>query len=403
MFYRGLIKRTFCELRRCIFINNNLKNFGCRLRSTTMTTMSAPIAEGEVDSQQMVSSESYQDISNNNEESSAGWFSNRTWGRWSPTSAKLLQQAEESILSCIKTKYEGKFVPITSEDKLWTIKLNPSEASDKTPVVLVHGFASGVGLWSLNLDALSEKQPLYAFDMLGFGRSSRPKMPNDPELAEKEFVDAMEKWRSKVGIEKMVLVGHSLGGYLTYSYSIQHPERVQHLVLADPWGFSEKPPAEELRFPLWIRAIGAVATAFNPLSSIRAAGPWGPRLLKRARGDLSKKFIKLFDDDRICTYIYHCNAQQPSGEEAFKSMSQMLGWAVNPMVRRVEQLSKKVPVTAIYGEDSWMNRAGGEKLKDIRKDAYTKVHVLKEAGHHVYADRTTAFNGIIRDICDEVD
>lgn len=74
MFYRislqlhGLIKRTFCELRRCIFINNNLKNFGCRLRSTTMTTMSAPIAEGEVDSQRMVSSESDQDISNNNEE-----------------------------------------------------------------------------------------------------------------------------------------------------------------------------------------------------------------------------------------------------------------------------------------------------------------------------------------------
>ena len=56
-------------------------------------------------------------------------------------------------------------------------------------------------------------------------------------------------------------------------------------------------------------------------------------------------------------------------------MSQMLGWAVNPMVRRVEQLSKNVPVTAIYGEDSWMNKAGGEKLKDIRKDAYTKVHV----------------------------
>ncbi len=113
--------------------------------------------------------------------------------------------------------------------------------------------------------------------MLGFGRSSRPKLPADAEFAEQEFVNAIEAWRQNMGIEKMILVGHSFGGYLTYAYGIRHPSRVRHLVLADPWGFPKQPDESdpENQLPLWARAIRAVISPFNPLSSIRAAGPLG--------------------------------------------------------------------------------------------------------------------------------
>ena len=178
--------------------------------------------------------------------------------------------------SALKTPYEGQYVPINSEDKLWTISFNPSN-SKKTPIVLIHGFGSGVGLWCQNLDALSKARPVHAFDMIGFGRSSRPKLPYDAELAEQEFVNAIESWRQEMGIEKMILLGHSFGGYLTYAYSIRHPSRISHVVLADPWGFPKKPDESdpENRLPLWARAIRAMISPFNPLSSIRAAGPLG--------------------------------------------------------------------------------------------------------------------------------
>ncbi|XP_038076232.1 (Lyso)-N-acylphosphatidylethanolamine lipase-like [Patiria miniata] len=362
------------------------------------------ISEGprEIDIQEPKSSPSNDPTVGDNN-NSCSWIG--SLARWRPTSVNLLEKAEEKILSCVKAKYESNFVYINEEDKLRTLKFNPSKsgADDKTPIVLVHGFGSGVALWSLNFEDLSRRRPVYAFDLLGFGRSSRSAIPQDAEQAETEFVNSIENWRSKVGIEKMVLVGHSFGGYLTYSYSIRHPERVKHLVLADPWGFPEKPPPEELQFPLWVRAIGAVAMRFNPLSSIRAAGPLGPRLLKRVRGDLDKKFKTLFDGDLISNYIYHCNAQQPSGEMAFKSMAHMIGWAVNPMIQRAEQLSSDVPVTMIYGDKSWMDSNSGNDLKFRRKGAYVKIHILKGAGHHVYADRTQTFNKIISEIGDEVD
>lgn len=54
--------------------------------------------------------------------------------------------------------------------------------------------------------------------------------------AENFFITALDKWREKMGLEKVVLMGHSMGGYLAATYALQHPERVQHLILVCPAG-----------------------------------------------------------------------------------------------------------------------------------------------------------------------
>jgi abhydrolase domain-containing protein 4 len=59
----------------------------------------------------------------------------------------------------------------------------------------------------------------------GFARSSRPNFSTDPEVAEKQMVQALEAWRQEVRLNNMVLLGHSLGAFLATSYSISHPDR----------------------------------------------------------------------------------------------------------------------------------------------------------------------------------
>ena len=175
----------------------------------------------------------------------------------------------------VQQRFVSYFVSVFNGNKIRTIE-TPIK-SNRLPLVLLHGFGAGVGFWTLNIDSLSEEQRLYAVDVLGFGRSSRPTFPSDGAEAEKVFIQSIEEWREKVGLEKFILLGHSFGGYLACSYSLAHPERVQHLILADPWGMPEKPPPGEEHYevPRWAKVVAALISPFNPLAAVRIAGPWG--------------------------------------------------------------------------------------------------------------------------------
>lgn len=89
--------------------------------------------------------------------------------------------------------------------------------SSNVPIVLLHGFAAGIAFWLMNLEEISEDRPLYAMDLLGFGRSSRSTFSADAETIEQEFVDSIEKWRETMKIDRMILLGHSFGGFLATS------------------------------------------------------------------------------------------------------------------------------------------------------------------------------------------
>ncbi|KAJ6643804.1 (Lyso)-N-acylphosphatidylethanolamine lipase, partial [Pseudolycoriella hygida] len=306
-----------------------------------------------------------------------GWF--LSWLNWnSTTSLTMLRSAEKRILSYVKTAYRGFYVdigPVVGEaDKVWTISMNTQ--SPKVPLVMLHGMGAGVAFWVLNLDSLAVHRPVYAIDILGFGRSSRPTFTNDAVIAEKQFVKSIEEWRREMNIQQMILLGHSLGGYLATSYTLSYPHRVKHLILADPWGFQEKP--KEIKAPLWVRAIGTVVAPFNPLWALRAAGPYGQWVVEKMRPDILRKFTEVIAGDEeninvMAQYIHQCNAQNPAGESAFHSMMSGFGWARHPMLRRMQNVRHDMPITLLYGSRSWIDKSSWELLKAARKPNYVNV------------------------------
>ncbi|XP_066139379.1 (Lyso)-N-acylphosphatidylethanolamine lipase-like [Euwallacea fornicatus] len=325
-------------------------------------------------------------------------------GWWTKYSENKLVEIESSILSAIKTTYKTWFVPIGSvvgnDDKIWTISLN--EESKNTPLVMLHGFAAGIGFWIKNFDEIARDRPVYAIDLLGFGRSSRPVFGKDCETAEKQWVDTLEEWRKQVNLDKFILLGHSFGGYLATSYAISHPDRVRHLILADPWGFAEKPPNYKppTRFRV-LRVLLYPLYCFNPLSSVRGAGPWGPALVKRMRNDIAMRYKDTLEDTSVITdYIYQCNSQYPSGETAFNSFVKDLTFSKNPMADRYDTIHESTPITVVYGKESWIDQSPAFVLQEQREDInYVKVAVIPDAGHHIYSDQPDLFNEFVRETC----
>ena len=65
-----------------------------------------------------------------------------------------------------------------------------------------------------------------------------------------------------------------------------------------------------------------------------------------------------------------------SGEVAFKSLS--LGpfiWAKNPMINRLEMLPKEIPISILYGSDTWMDKTAGYLIQSTRDPSYVSVQV----------------------------
>ncbi|XP_059478808.1 (Lyso)-N-acylphosphatidylethanolamine lipase isoform X2 [Neocloeon triangulifer] len=331
-----------------------------------------------------------------------------SWFKWSPVSHNKLRQAEKKIFSVLKTEYRGCYVDIGpavgNEDKIWTISVN--EHCPGTPLVMLHGMGSGSALWVLNLDTIAKQRPVYCIDLLGFARSSRPNFSTDPEVAEKQMVQAIEAWRHEVRLNDMILLGHSLGAFLATSYSISYPDRVKHLILADPWGFPERPNdvlSNKVSLPIWVKAIAFVVSPLNPLWAVRASGPLGPWLIQKARPDIMRKFAPVLGDDTsiVGQYIYQCNAQSPTGESAFHAMMTGFGWAKRPMLNRIQHLREDVPMSILYGSRSWVDNAAGEIIRSKRPEgSYLNVQIISGAGHHVYADRCEIFNRIVIETVD---
>jgi cardiolipin-specific phospholipase len=123
------------------------------------------------------------------------------------------------------------------------------DSSSSRTLVMLHGWGTGMGLWFENLDVISSLPGwnVHVLDNPGMGRSTRETFnisqhKDDPDgrkmVAETEewYLSRLEAWREKKGLERFVLLGHSLGGYIASIYAMKYPNRVERLILVSPVG-----------------------------------------------------------------------------------------------------------------------------------------------------------------------
>lgn len=117
-------------------------------------------------------------------------------------------------------------------------------------VLLTHGYGADRRMWDQNIPVLAPLGPTVAWDMRGHGESDAP---DDPALYSHELtLGDMEALLDAIGAETAVLVGMSLGGFLSLGLQLRCPERVAGLVLVDTGPGFKSSDARE-RWNVWAR------------------------------------------------------------------------------------------------------------------------------------------------------
>ena len=381
------------------------------------------------------------------------------------------------------------------------------EETDQNLVIL-HGYGAGLGFFYKNFEGLSRVKgwKVYALDLLGMGRSSRPPFrihskdrQDSITEAESWFIDALEEWRVQRKLDRFTLLGHSLGGYMAVAYALKYPGHLNKLVLASPVGIPEDPYAVNADMPEPSEStlanefsqdqddttnnpnpkipqnakrgdnnnfLNARSTAqqnskagdktppiaprkplpkwltylwdanISPFSLVRWSGPLGPRFVS---GWTSRRFSHLAPNEAqaLHDYAYSLFRQRGSGEYALAYILAPGAFARSPLIRRIHGVGRQIiapngtttssvqtaeqrrengiPVILMYGENDWMDIAGGyaaeEKMGGAKKKALqnasteekendngsVKVMIIKKAGHHVYLDGWEEFNEVMRE------
>lgn len=98
-----------------------------------------------------------------------------------------------------------------------------------TPVLLLHGWPQTSFAWRRLVPLLGGNYDLIVPDLPGFGYSSKP----DAGFDKKTIAKRLRSFVHALGLTRIAIVGHDLGGHVAYAYAAQWPQEVSHLVFIE--------------------------------------------------------------------------------------------------------------------------------------------------------------------------
>lgn len=109
------------------------------------------------------------------------------------------------------------------------------QLSRKPTIICIHGIGSAIETWSLNVEALAEHHRVYALDLMGSGRTGQP----NGSYSLMRFAQFLKAFADALNLDRLILIGNSLGGGVALQFALLYPQQVEKLVLVNSLGFGQ--------------------------------------------------------------------------------------------------------------------------------------------------------------------
>lgn len=232
-----------------------------------------------------------------------------------------------------------------------------------TPILFLHGWLGSWRYWFPTMEVVANDFRAYSFDFWGFGDSPRPKTPENIQ----DYSDQIIRFLNELGIDRISLVGHSMGGMVALHTAINYPNRVVCVVTV-----GAPIDGHSLSIPLKL-------TNYRFFANTLAKWPW-----------LRRKLFRFFMGE----------TEDPAEEEiiadSVKATAKTIRSTIGSMLKtdlRQELPRLRVPALIIHGcrDDIVQPR----QVDLFAASPSAQVMLLPHSRHFPFLDNATFFNQIL--------
>lgn len=232
------------------------------------------------------------------------------------------------------------------------------------PVILLHGWLGSWGYWLKTMESLKNQYRCYALDFWGFGDSGKRRSSYHVT----DFVNLVEQFMDRLGIESAPIVGHSMGGTVAILLALTKPECVQKAIV-----------------------VGSPIVGDSLNIFLRLAGkPWIASLVWRMPAALQLG-IKIWSPYVVKDWpqwykMITRDLSQTTLEAFFLSINSLHKTDLRPQLPAITR-----PIMGIYGVDDIVVQPNQAELID-KNVPVSRVKMMTASGHFPMLDEPQNFN-----------
>ncbi|HEX6551973.1 MAG TPA: alpha/beta hydrolase [Ktedonobacteraceae bacterium] len=257
-----------------------------------------------------------------------------------------------------------------------------------SPVVLLHGAGldSAALSWGEVIGPLSMHHRIFAPDLPGYGQSSRPDIRYTIDF----YVIVVNHLLDILHLEKVNLVGLSLGGAIALALTLHAPTRVEKLVLVDTYGIQDKLAAQRLSY-LYVHLPFLDELSYWLIGRSRSLVRWS--LL----AGLIYNPTRL--PDELVDQVYQA-AREPGAGKAFISLQRSdVRWSGlrSDFTHKLHEIT--VPTLIVHGaEDTAVPLAYAQRAKALIP--HVELYVMQECRHWPQREKPEEFISVVGNFLD---
>jgi pimeloyl-ACP methyl ester carboxylesterase len=253
------------------------------------------------------------------------------------------------------------------------VTIEYDDIGNGVPLLLIHGFPLDRTLWRAQIAGVSQLYRVIAPDLRGFGHSS----DTDGEAVSMEqYAADLKALLDSLNIQKAVIGGISMGGYIALAFYAQYADRVKGLILANTRAIPDTAEAKQARL-VNAHKVGESDPAFLVESmASKMLGPTAkPEVVVAVRSIMSR-------------------------QRAPGIISALRGMAARPDRTTLLRFAT-IPVLIISGsQDVLIPSADSEAMHALIPNS--RLVIIPDAGHLSNLDKADAFNHVMREFYKQV-